>query len=189
VGRFKVHTSESAPEQSRPVLAAVEKSAGFSSNLLGLLAESPGATNGFAQLGQLLAQSSLTPLEREVVIMTIGWENDCSYSIAFHTYLCRKLKIPDAIVTALREGTTLPEPRLQVLAEFTRTAVREKGYVSDDLWSRFTAQGFTNANALEVILALAGQVLVNYANHMGGAELDPTLREFAWTKPAAKAVR
>jgi uncharacterized peroxidase-related enzyme len=187
VGRLRIHTPDSAPEQSRPVLAAVEKTAGFRSNLLGLLAESPGATNGFAQLGQLMAQSSLNAVEREVVIMTIGWENDCSYCMTFHTYLCSKLKVPEAVVTALRTGAKLPDARLEVLAEFTRTVVREKGYVSDELWSRFTAQGFTNAQALDVILALSQQVLVNYANHLGGVELEPALKEFAWTRPAAAA--
>ncbi|MBN9685688.1 MULTISPECIES: carboxymuconolactone decarboxylase family protein [unclassified Corallococcus] len=189
MGRLRIHTIESAPEQSRPVLAAVEKSAGFRSNLLGLIAESPGMTQAFAQMGPLLAQSSLGPVEREVVIMTIGWENDCSYCMAFHSFLCRKLQVPDALVTALRSGTTLPDPRLEVLAEFTRTVVREKGTVGDELWSRFTAQGFTSANALDVILALSQQVLVNYANHLGGVELEPALKEFAWTRPAGAAAR
>ena len=185
MGRLTIHTTDSAPELSRPVLAAVEKSAGFRSNLLGLMAESPGATNAFAQIGQLMAKSSLGAVEREVVIMTIGWENDCSYCMAFHTYLCRKLQVPDAIVTALREGKPLPDARLEVLAEFTRAVVRHKGVVDDALWSRFTAQGFTNANALDVLLALSGQVLVNYANHLGGVELEPALQEFAWTRPQA----
>ncbi|MFB1478883.1 carboxymuconolactone decarboxylase family protein [Corallococcus sp. RDP092CA] len=187
MGRLRIHTIESAPEQSRPVLAAVEKSAGFRSNLLGLIAESPSATQAFAQMGPLLGQSSLSAVEREVVIMTIGWENDCSYCMAFHSYLCRKLQVPDAVVAALRSGTALPEPRLDVLAEFTRTVVREKGYVGDDLWSRFTAQGFTGATALDVLLALSQQVLVNYANHLGGVELEPALKEFAWTRPSATA--
>ena len=53
MGRLRIHTIESAPEQSRPVLAAVEKSAGFRSNLLGLIAESPSATQAFAQMGPL----------------------------------------------------------------------------------------------------------------------------------------
>ncbi|TSC25945.1 carboxymuconolactone decarboxylase family protein [Corallococcus sp. Z5C101001] len=171
------------------MLAAVEKSAGFRSNLLGLMAESPSATQGFAQLGPILAQSSLSAHEREVVIMTIGWENDCSYCMAFHSFLCRKLQVPDAIVAALRTGAALPDPRLEVLAEFTRTVVREKGFVDDALWSRFTAQGFTPANALDVLLALSQQVLVNYANHLGGVELEPALKEFAWTRPAGAVTR
>jgi alkylhydroperoxidase family enzyme len=180
--RFPIHTTESAPEQSRPIMQMSEQAMGYHSSLLGIMAESPTLTNGFAQLNQLFMQCSLSPLEREVVIMTVGRENNCEYCIAFHTFLCGMLKIPEGVVKSLRAGTPLSDQRLQVLAEFTRAVVRDKGYISDELWSRFTQQGFTQANALDVVVAASLQVLTNYTNHMGSAVLEPALKEYAWTR-------
>ena len=181
--RFDIHSLDGAPAQSRPVLAAVEKAVGFSPGLMGLLAESPAAVEAFATLTRLFAGGSLGPVEREVVLMTTAFENACAYSMAFHTFVSRRLEVPAAVVASLRAGAPLPDARLQALADFTRTVVRERGRVGDELWGRFVAHGFTRAQALEVLVAVASQTLSSSANRLGDAGLDPALREFAWTEP------
>ncbi len=42
---FPVHSSDTAPEGSKPILAAVQKKFGFLPNLIGVMAEAPAAAD------------------------------------------------------------------------------------------------------------------------------------------------
>ena len=76
--RFPLHTIESAPEGSRAALAASAKAWGFVSNLHATLAESPAALVGYDTLFAEIAKSTLTPVEQQVVFLTVSTFHDCS---------------------------------------------------------------------------------------------------------------
>ena len=48
---FNVHTIDTAPDQSRPLLEGAKQAFGFVPNLIGVLAESPAAAEGYLALG------------------------------------------------------------------------------------------------------------------------------------------
>ena len=65
---FKLHTAESAPEGSKPILTQAQKSLGFIPNLYAVFAESPAMLKAYTSLGEILEKtSSFNATERQVV--------------------------------------------------------------------------------------------------------------------------
>ena len=51
----------------------------------------------------------------------------------------------------------------------------------------FRDAGFTDANALEVVLGVSLATLCNFANNLGRSEFNPEYLPYAWTNPTAAA--
>lgn len=177
---FRIHASDSAPEASRIALAGARSKYGFVPNLIGMLAESPAAVAGYLGIGEQFDESSFTPVERQVVLLAVSFENACDYCMAAHTVIAGMSRVPAATIEALRSGDPLPEARLDALACFTRTVVRERGRVCEPELAAFLAAGFTRAQVLEVVLGVAMKTLSNYANHLARTPLDPAFAPARW---------
>jgi len=182
---FKLHTLDSAPVGSLPILEAANKGLGFIPNLYAHLAEAPVALEAYKQLGALLERSSFTPEEQQVVLISVSIENRCEYCVAAHSFLARNMvKVDSARVDALRAQSCLQNQKLNALVAFTRAVVRERGWVvgSQELIDFFAA-GYTQQNALEVLLGVSMKTLSNYTNHLADTPLDAAFASEAWQAP------
>jgi len=178
--RFTLHNTEDAPDGSSDLLVGVEKKFGFVPNLTRVLAEAPAALEAYLSLGAVLENSSLTAAEQQVAILATSFENECAYCMSAHTGIARMLKVPEPVVEALRAGETLPDPRLQSLAAFTRKVVRQRGHVSATDVDSFLAAGFDRRQLLEVLVAVTMKTLSNYTNHLADTPLDAAFADHAW---------
>jgi len=182
---FKLHTLASAPTGALPILEAAQKGLGFIPNLYAHLAEAPNALSAYKQLGALLEQSALTPEEQQIVLISVSIENRCEYCVAAHSFLSRNLvKVDSARVDALRSQSCLQDQKLNALVTFTHAVVRERGWVvgGQELIDFFAA-GYTQQNALEVVLGVAMKTLSNYTNHLTDTSLDAAFANEAWQAP------
>jgi AhpD family alkylhydroperoxidase len=164
--KFNVHTIESAPEGSKAQLTASKKAWGFIPTLHGILAESPAALAGYNTLYELVSKSSLTAIEQQVVYQTINVFHECEYCTAGHTYLSRAAGMPEAVIAALRNNSTVPDARLEALSTFAKRVVVERGFAGDAAVDAFIAAGFTRENVLEVVTIIATKTISNYTNHL-----------------------
>ena len=183
--QFTVHSPETAPEGSRAMLAEVTSSYGFLPNLIGMLAESPAALGGYLAVGEKFDQGSLTSVERQVVLLAVSFENRCDYCMAAHSVIAAMRAVPAQVLTALRDGTALPDHRLEALARFTRAVVAQRAHLDDTVVADFLAAGFTRAQVLEVMLGVAMKTLSNYANHVAATPLDAAFAKARWEPAAA----
>ena len=180
MSQFEIHEIEDAPEAARPLLEGVQaKTGGFLPNLYKGLAEAPQALNAYLTLSDLLAKTSLSAQEQQVVLLAASIENNCHYCVAAHSSGARMAKVDKEEIALLRRGEPVGEPRLQALRLFTEAVVRERGHVSDHL-AAFREAGYTRAQALEVVMAVAMKTLSNYANHIIDTPLDDLLERMAW---------
>lgn len=186
---FKLHNLATAPVAAVPILEAANKGLGFIPNLYAHLAEAPSALEAYKNLGALLEKSSLTPAEQQVVLISVSVENVCAYCVAAHSFLARNMvKIADNIIAALRSGQTLPNQKLNALSVFAKAVVHKRGWVggSREL-NDFFAAGYTQQNALEVVLGVAMKTLSNYTNHLTDTPLDAAFASEAWEAPSQAA--
>ena len=185
MNNFKLHTLASAPAGSLPILEAADKGLGFIPNLYAHLAEAPNALQAYKQLGALLEQSALTPEEQQIVLISASIENRCEYCVAAHSFLARNLvKVDSQRVDALRAQSCLQDQKLNALVAFTRAVVRERGWVVGGQELRdFYAAGYTQQNALEVVLGVTMKTLSNYTNHLTNTPLDTAFASEAWQAP------
>lgn len=179
---FKMRTPETAPEDSKPLLAKSKETFGRIPGLHATMAEAPGLLDGYQQLHELFLESSFDDEETTVVWQTINVENECHYCVPAHTGIAKMMGVDDAITNALRNETPLPTARLEALRDFTLAMVRERGFVSDATLQEFYDAGFTQRNVLEVILGYAQKVMSNYTNHIARTPVDEVFEKFAWEK-------
>ncbi len=179
---FTIHTPESAPASSKPILEGAQKSLGFVPNLYGVLAESPALLEAYTKVGGLFdGLRSFNATERQIVLLSTSFENGCHYCMAAHSTIAGMQKVPEAIVQALRSGEPIADARLEALRTFTRTVVRERGWVAPAVVQTFLDAGFTRGQLLEVILGVGMKTLSNYVNHVASIPLDDAFQPAAWT--------
>lgn len=177
---FTLHTVETAPEKSKPILEQSQKTNGMLPNLHAVMAEAPGLLEGYQVLHKLFMDSSFDAEELTVVWQTINVEHNCTYCVPAHTAIAHSMKVSDDLIEALRNTKTMPTEKLQVLHETTLAMVRERGIVSDDVVQKFYAAGYGQRQLLEIILCLSQKVMSNYTNHVAETPLDEPFKKFAW---------
>ena len=180
--QFALHTQETAPEASKPLLAASQKSYGMIPGLHAVMAESPGLLEGYQKLHELFANSSFDKDELTVVWQAINVEHSCHYCVPAHTAIAKGMKVSDDITDALRNETPLPNERLEALRTFTLQVTRQRGELKDSQVETFLAAGFNQRHILEIVLGLAQKVMSNYTNHLAKTPIDAPFKKFAWEK-------
>ncbi|TQM36196.1 AhpD family alkylhydroperoxidase [Pseudonocardia cypriaca] len=169
---FPAHTIETAPQAARRTMGAVEKQFGFVPGAVARLAESPELLDGFLRLSKTFEASTLDPVAREVLIMTIAVRNGCHLCVAMHTGKLRGLDADEALVAALQAGEPLTDPRLEALRAFVLEVLATTGDVPDDSVQSFLGHGYTLRNALEVVLGIGAYTMSTFANRLTSAPLD-----------------
>lgn len=182
---FTAHSLESAPQGSKEVLEAAEKTYGFIPNLLRVLAESPRAIRAYWALGEELNKSALTGLEQQVLMLSVSRVNRCPYCMAAHSLTARLAGMKDDDLEALRSGRSISDPKLDALREFARLVTERRGGVTKEDTAAFLSAGFTKSQVLEVMLGIAYKTMSNYVNHVVGTNLDEELKKMKWQPPAA----
>jgi uncharacterized peroxidase-related enzyme len=178
--RLAVLNVETAPAEARERLAAAQRANGYLPNLIGVLAHAPAALETYQVVGAINARTGLSAAEREVVQITAAARNGCGFCVAGHTAIARrKLGMPEDLIQALRGTQALSDPKLNALALFTLAVMEQKGAVSDEELQAFLAAGYTQANALEVVLGVSLATLCNYANNLARTPINPQLQPFA----------
>ncbi|GGP99446.1 carboxymuconolactone decarboxylase family protein [Streptosporangium pseudovulgare] len=177
---FVLHTLESAPAEARPIMEGTARKFGHVPAAVALMAGAPHLLKGFLAANGAFEQTSLTPLQREVVVMTVATRNACHLCVAMHTAALAGLEAPAGLVESLRERTPLPDPGLEALRLFTLAVMDRRGAVSDEEMRAFLDAGHTPRNALEVVLGVGAYTISTFANRMTAAPVDPALQPFVW---------
>ena len=180
MAEFTVHSLESAPEGSKPLLEGSQKAFGMIPNLHGVMAESPQHLEAYQTLHSLFQKTSLTTEEQNVVWLTINVEHNCHYCVPAHTGIAKSQGVSDDLVEALREARPLPDAKLEALRQFTLSVVRNRGVVPPSDTEPFFAAGYDQRTVLDILLGLAQKVMSNYVNHFAQTPVDPPFQQFDW---------
>src|SRR5271155_315627 len=157
---FTEHTIESAPAAARRSMTATISHNGYLPTAVAQMATSPELLDGFLRMSAAFDGTTLDPIAREVVIMTMATRNGCHLCVAMHTARLTKLDADAGLIAALRSGSALADER-------------------PDGIPAFLAQGYTEQNALEVVLGIGAYTMSALANRPTGAPMDEPLRQFA----------
>lgn len=184
---FSSLTVDDAPAAARNILTASEQRFGFLPSPVARGAHAPGVLKHLLGSFAAFDQTSLSPLEREIIAMTVAFEHGCHYCMAMHTALQAGEANAAAIVEALRSGAALPDPKLDALRSYARALVVTRGHVPAAVADAFAAAGYSQQQALEVVLGVATYVLSTFMNIVTDAPLDPPFAAFAWERPSQRS--
>ena len=150
--------------------------------LHGALAGSPQLLDAYQILHELFTNTSFNAEELTVVWQSINVEHACHYCVPAHTAIAKMMKVDDTIVEALRNETTLENPKLEALRIMSLVIVRTRGNISQEDLKDFYAAGYKEQQVLEIILGVSQKVISNYTNHIANTPVDPAFQAFTWKK-------
>lgn len=103
--------------------------------------------------------------------------------MAAHSAAAQRAKMPSEVLQALREGSSIPDSRLESLRKFATQLTRNRGWLSERDLEEFFSSGYTEQQALEVILGIAMKTISNYTNHIAHTPVDKPFQSFEWQNP------
>ena len=163
---------EASPAASRPLLTAVEKQLGVVPNMFRLLGAHPVALEGYLGLSGALGRGALPVKTRQRLALVVAERNGCDYCLAAHTHLGKNLaKIDDAELAAARDASSA-DPGIAAALRFARTVTLSRGKVSDADLQALKAAGYTDAQAVEIVVHVALNTLTNYVNNVAATPID-----------------
>lgn len=172
MSRISIPTVDHSPIASKPLLDAVRKQLGVVPNLMKLLGNSPAALEAYLALDGALAKGALGIQLRERIALAIAEFNACDYCLSAHSYLSThvaKLDAPE--IDAARDARSANAKATAAL-RFARRVAAERGRVGDEALAELRDAGFNEAEAVEIVLNVALNVLTNYINNVAQTDID-----------------
>ena len=185
---FQIFDEKTAPEESRSMLKRAKADFGMIPNLEGVMAGAPSLLSSYVQSWATFQACGLTDIEKQVVYMTVNFENNCEYCVPWHTKLSEMAKMPAEEIDNLRQGRSLNDIKLNKLHQFTKSMVRTRGSIAPADLSNFFEAGYSQQNALEVVLGISIKVMSNYTNALAQTPLDASVKSLSWKKPSLRHV-
>jgi uncharacterized peroxidase-related enzyme len=175
-------TIDNAEPEAKSLLESAKKNLGFIPNMYAYMANAPILLDSYLYAYALFRQKSgFTPVEQEVIFLTISKENGCHYCVAAHSFVGDAMsKVPTEVTDAIREGITIPDTRLQALSAYTKILLNSRGHPCEESTAAFFAAGYHESDILNIVQAISVKVLSNYANHLFQTPLDDVFKVRAW---------
>ena len=179
----RLHTPaaiDAAPVAAQSALRAVEKQQGRVPNLFRVVANSPAALNGYLQLGAAATQGGLGAATLERIALAVAELNGCGYCLAAHSYLGEHLAQLDAAeIQANRQGGS-NDPQADAIVRFAAAVVLGRGRGPATALNAVRQAGVSDAEVVDIVLAVALNTFTNYLNEVAGTDVD-----FPVVQPAA----
>ena len=170
---FPILEAGHVPARSRPFLDQVKKTFGFVPNLFAVFANSPVLLEGYLALDAAYEKASLTPVERQLVLLAASVVNHCDYCTAAHgTVLKGMLDVSADIVAAVRTNRPLANRRHDALVNLAKTMVITRGEVPGQTLEAYFDAGYRSDQVAEVLVGVALKTLSNYTSHLSPPEID-----------------
>jgi uncharacterized peroxidase-related enzyme len=181
-------TVHDAAPRAKANLENAQKALGFIPNMYAYMANSPILLDSYLYTYGLFRQESgFSPVEQEVIFLTISRENGCHYCVAAHSFVGDAMsKVPAEVTNAIRDGLEIPDAKLQALSAYTKTILNSRGHPCQASTSAFLAAGYSEQHILNIVQAIAVKTISNYANHLFGTPLDEVFKGRAW-QPACQS--
>ena len=157
---INVPTRDEVSPANRAIFDALKGKLGFVPNLYATFAHSETALGTYLALQS--ATSSLSAKEREIVSLVVSQVNECAYCLAAHTVLGKMNGFSDEQILEIRSGRASFDPRLDALAQLTRSIAVNRGHADRKFRDAFFAAGWTEANLIDLMVAIGDKTVSNY---------------------------
>lgn len=177
---FQIHTIDSAPEHSRPVLRQLQETFGFIPNIAGAMAESPMLMGAFINLFQRVHAGTFTEAQIQTLLLTNAVTNASAWAVAFHTALALHEGLAAADVDAIRKGRAPADGQHAALSALTKAAIEKRGHLDRHDFSAFFEAGFRRDQVFEVLAVAAASTITNYVGSITQPPLEAQFQIHAW---------
>lgn len=166
------------------ILENTKRKMGFIPNMYTGMANNPALLDAYVHSYTTFRQNSgFSPIEQEIIFLSVAFENNCDYCMAAHSFVADKSsKVPVEITDAIRSNEPISDQKLKALSHFARIITRNRGNVTNTEKEEFFKAGYSETNMLGVITGVGIKTFSNYFNHVIETELDSVFASRKWNK-------
>jgi AhpD family alkylhydroperoxidase len=170
MANFNVPTRNEVSSNNQEIFDNLQKALGFVPNLYATFGYSDTALSSYLQLQN--AKTSLSKKEKEAINLAVSQENDCRYCQSAHTVLGKMNGFTEEQILELRQGKASFDAKLNALVALAKEITHSKGKPSESTLSAFFAAGYTKGSLVDLILAIADKVIMNYLHNITQIPID-----------------
>lgn len=162
-----------ATGRAAELFAAVKQTVGKVPNsYIGIGGNSPVALEAVLNLEAALKKSSLSARDIEVVKLVVSQSTGCDYCLAAHTLMGKKIGLDRDAMLALRQGRPSGNARDDALAKFVLILITTSGTLHSDVVDAIRQAGVSDAQIVDITLAVASIAFTNLFNRINDTTLD-----------------
>jgi len=178
------------PDTSQ-LLKQLERLSGCPSSTCGRMLQSSILLRFNLQISIALRNTSFTPQEQQIILMTIDHEVDKDYSsinLAKEAEICQ---LPAFISESIKSDKPIESEKLQALRQFTSQVFTLQGRVNQRMMNEYLAAGYNRASVQDLFTVIGQKGLGRFTGHKAKILIAASRNCISWqhSKPACLAVK
>jgi len=173
MSRINTPPVESATGATAEVYAQIKKAAGSVPNTFAAIgALNPAALKAVLQADGVLAAGSLSRQDQETIKLVVSEIAGCDYCVAAHSLLGKMAGLKPETLKQIRAGVPTGDAKRDALVRFVQTLQHTSGTISEEEFCAIRAAGYTEAQLVDISLAIAATVFTNVFNRINDTMID-----------------
>ena len=162
MSRINTPAIETATGATAKVYTQIKKAAGTVPNTLAAILAADG----------VLAAGSLSKQDQETIKLLVSEIAGCDYCVAAHSLLGKMTGLKPDTLKRIRAGEPTGDDKRDALTRFVRTLQETRGTISQEAYSAIKAAGYTDAQLVEIALAIVIVSFTNLFNRVNDTDVD-----------------
>jgi uncharacterized peroxidase-related enzyme len=173
MSRIPTPALETATGATAEIYAQIKKAVGTVPNTFAAIgAHGPAALKAILQADGVLAASSLSKQDQETVKLIVSEGAGCDYCVAAHSLLGKLTGLKPEALNQIRAGQPTGDAKRDALVRFARNLALTSGTISDAEFAAIKAAGYTDAQLVDISLAIALTVFTKVFNRINDTAID-----------------
>lgn len=173
MSRIVTSSVESATGAAAEVFAQIKKAAGKVPNTYAAIgALAPAALKAILAVDGVLAAGSLGKQDQETIKLVVSTVSGCDYCVAAHSMLGKLSGLKPDVLRQLRAGEPTSDAKRDALARFVRQLAGTRGTIDADAVAAIKDAGYSDAQLVEISLAIAVTTFTNVFNRINDTAID-----------------
>jgi uncharacterized peroxidase-related enzyme len=173
MSRISTPAVETATGAAVELFAQIKKAMGKVPNAFASIgAHGPSALKAILNADAALAAGSLSKQDQETIKLAVSAAVGCDYCEAAHSLVGKLVGLKPEELRQIRAGQPTGDTKRDALVRFVRQLVLTRGTINDEEFAAVRAAGYTDAQLVDISLALAVVTFSNAFNRLNNTTLD-----------------
>jgi uncharacterized peroxidase-related enzyme len=167
---FKVPSIGEVSGNNQVIFDKLQSALGMVPNLYATMAYSDTGLENYMAFQN--GKTSLSKKQKEAVNLVVSQVNGCVYCQSAHTVLGKMNGFTEDQIIGIRKGSAPFDPKLDALVNIAKAVTENRGRISDEVLNNFLDAGFTKGSIVDVVIAIADKVVMNYLHNITQVTID-----------------
>jgi len=164
---------DAATGATAEVFEQIRKAAGGVPNTFAAIgALNPAALRAILAADGVLAHGTLAKQDQETIKLVVSAVAGCDYCVGAHSLLGKMAGLKPDALAQLRLGGATGDAKRDALAHFVRILTKTSGTIDEEEFTAIKDAGYTDAQLVDISLAIATTVFTNVFNRINDTDID-----------------